>query len=252
MTNLFKVITISFLLIAISADTEAVNSIQTYDMQSGYFGIETGYEKSSAVGKAVWGLALNEFISAYMGMDLMGNKHLSDGTVGLFSGIIVDVAYFNRTTVVLTLESGLTNESSFYFRPGMNLNFDYSPEQSAWGVYLNSSEMITGTDASPGADDPLTLDIDESAPSYMISPETDLSFGVYFSIIKRQQIHIVVDQRIRHNSQLYGKNYAFDGVTLGYNFMVSNFVQIQTQVTWDMPQTTEKNDLGFKIGLVKW
>lgn len=233
-------------LLSISQNAYSINTVETYNPQSGYFSIDFGISEmqpklnaSKVKSKVILGKGLNPFISAYMGMQLQGTRYLSYGWSGLFMGAISKLYSHNHFSFDLTLEAGLFSDL-FYAAPGIEINFDMAPDQQFMGVYLDLIENITGAD------------IDDSNRVFRFTPETELNFGYYISLIEGQQLHIRFDQRFRHNPAFGERKYEIEALRLGYNMMMTDGFQIQTEIEYQIPMRSEKNRYGFRVGLVKW
>jgi hypothetical protein len=233
-------------LLFLSQKAFSVNTVETYNPQSGYFSIDFGISEmqpklnaSKVNSKVVLGKGLNPFISAYMGMQLQGTRYLSYGWSGLFMGAISKLYSHNNFSFDLTLEAGLFSEM-FYSAPGIEINFDLAPDQQFMGFYLDLIENISGAD------------IDDSLRIYRFTPETELNIGYYISLVEGQQLHIRFDQRFRHKPAFGERRYEIDALRLGYNMMMNDGFQIQTELEYQIPMKREKNRYGFRVGLVKW
>ncbi len=240
-------------LLSFSQKAFSINTVETFNPQTGYFSIDFGISgmrskmKSSKVkSKVVLGKGLNPYISAYMGMQLQGTQYLSYGWSGLFMGAISKLYSYNNFSFDLTLEAGLFNDL-FYAAPGMEINFDLAPDQQIMGFYLDVIENISGADIYiSGANG------NDSVRIFRITPETELNIGYYISLIEGQQLHIRFDQRFRHNPAFGERRYEIEALRMGYNMMMSDGFQIQTEFEYQIPMKREKNRYGFRIGLVKW
>lgn len=234
----------SLFLLSFSQKSFSINTIETFDPHSGYFSLNFGFTDlkpglngSKVNTMAVLGKGLNPFISAYMGVQLQGNRFLSYGESGLFLGAIATLYSFNRFSFDMTLEAGLINDY-FYSAPGIEINFDLAPDQQFMGFYVDATEHMTGAD--------------DSGSGLKFTPETELCVGYYLSLIEGQQFHIRFDQRFRHNPAYNEPKYEIDALKLGYNLMISDGFQIQTEFEYQIPQRNDKNSFGVRIGLVKW
>ena len=215
--------------------------------QSGYFSIDFGISEmqpklnaSKVNSKVVLGKGLSPFISAYMGMQLQGTRYLSYGWSGLFMGAISKLYSHNYFSFDMNLEAGLYYNNLFYAAPGIEFNFDLAPDQQFMGFYMDVIETITGAD------------IDDSVRVYRFTPETELDFGYYISLVEGQQLHIRFDQRFRHNPAFGERKYEIEALRVGYNMMMNDGFQIQTEFEYQIPMKREKNRYGFRVGLVKW
>jgi hypothetical protein len=234
-------------LFSFSQNAFSVNTVETFNPQSGYFSIDFGISEmqpklnaSKVNSKVVLGKGLSPFISAYMGMQLQGTRYLSYGWSGLFMGAISKLYSHNYFSFDMTLEAGLYYNNLFYAAPGIEFNFDLAPDQQFMGFYMDVIENITGAD------------IDDSVRVYRFTPETELDFGYYISLVEGQQLHIRFDQRFRHNPAFGERKYEIEALRVGYNMMMNDGFQIQTEFEYQIPMKREKNRYGFRVGLVKW
>ncbi len=245
--KVLTVIAIFIFLLSFSKKSHSLNTIETFDQNRGYFlvnfgftDLQPGLNGSKVNTMAVLGRGLNPFISAYMGVQLRGNRYLSDGESCLFLGAIAKLFSYNKFSFDLTLEGGTLN-GYFYTAPGIELNFDLAPDQQFMGFYIDAKEHMTGVDVG-----------DTSSSVLQFTPETELCVGYYLSFIEGQQLHLRFDQRFRHNPAFNERKYEIDALKLGYNVMVSDGFQIQTELEYQIPLKNDKNRFGVRIGLVKW
>jgi len=242
LTGLFAFIFLIFL----TRSAFSINTVETFNPQTGYFSIDFGISEmqsdmndSKVKSRVILGKGLNPFISAYMGVQLQGSRRFSYGESGFFMGAISKLYSRNYFSFDLTLEAGLFSDL-FYSAPGIEINFDFAPDQQFMGFYLDAIENLTGED------------IGDSVHVLRFTPETELNFGYYLSLIEGQQLHIRLDQRFRHNPASGERRYEIDNLRIGYNMMMSDGFQIQTEFEYQIPMKREKNRYGFRIGLVKW
>lgn len=237
-----------FLLLS-SIPVYSFNSLEPFDPQNGYFSLEMGYDemeshfnRSKVKGQAMLGTGLNSFLSGYLGVAIEGNKFFSNGSGGFFLGTFATLYSFNHFSLDVSLEAGLMD--AFYATPGIEINYDLAPDQQFMGFYLNVNEELTGRDTD-------TSETGDSA-KYVFTPETELNFGLYVSFFKGQQFHIRFDQRFRNNPLPNEHIYKIDALRFGYNIMIADGIQIQTELNYQIPQYNDNSRFGFRIGLVKW
>ncbi len=242
LTGLFTLIFLFFL----TRSAFPINTVETFHPQTGYFSIDFGISEmqsdmnaSKFNSKVILGKGLNSFISAYMGIQLQGSRRFSYGESGYFMGAISKLYSHNYFSFDMILEAGLFSDF-FYSAPGIEINFDLAPDQQFMGFYLDAIENLTG------------VNIGDSVQVHRFTPETELNIGYYLSLIEGQQLHIRLDQRFRHNPAFGERRYEIDNLRLGYNMMMSDGFQIQTEFEYHIPMKREKNRYGFRIGLVKW
>ncbi|MFW6253290.1 MAG: hypothetical protein ACOC41_00025 [Chitinivibrionales bacterium] len=235
----------------------SLNTIETFDQYNDYFSIELGLQElgpgslgPKTTGTAILGRGLNSFISGYMGVIVQGNRYFSGGSGGFFMGSIAGIYKHLPFSLDVTVEVGLY-DYYFYASPGVEVNFDLAPDQQFMGFYLSAAEQLTGRDTA-WAEDDTTTPHDESSPKHVFAPETELKLGFYYSFIAGQQLHLRFDQRFRNNPLGNERGYEIDALRLGYNMMVFNGLQIQTEFNYRFPQYENKSRFGFKIGLAKW
>jgi hypothetical protein len=232
-------------------------TLDQFDLQDGYFSIDLGIDNgksdidgSLVDGSAIIGKGLNSYISAYLGVKVQGNKFFSDGFGGLFLGSITTLYSFKKFSLDLSVEAGFVNDA-FYAKPGFELNYDFAPDQKFMGFYFDINEEFTGVDTSWDHDDTST-EVDESTPKHVFAPETEFNIGYYFSFIEGQQLLLGLDQRFRNNPLTSQNVYKIDALKIGYNVMVSNGFQIQTELDYHITHDNNKSKYGFRVGLIKY
>lgn len=234
-----------------------LNSIDALNQPNGFFSLELGmgdpHNQDSNInvnGSAILGIGLNSFLSSYLGVHVKGNRFFSEGVGGFFLGSIATIYSSRFFSFDVALETGLANEY-FYVTPSLEVRIDAAPDQQFMGLYINAGEHLTGTDTSLGYDIDST-EIDESKPKYVLTPETELRIGYYISPFEGHQFHIRLDQRIKNRPLFNEKTYNIDAIRFGYNFLISDGLQMTTEINYIKPNTKNKDKIGFKIGFMKW
>ncbi len=242
-----------FLLVVFSY---AANTVETFDEKHGYFEINMSYrgigraqEEQELISQAIWGKGFTDRLSGYMGMDASSDGYLSLGGFDVMMGIIatpIRQDYFNLD-LFAEMGAGDSTYAGVYVDPGFELNFDLAPNQEKGGLYFDVDELLTGADTA-------SEDTTGGLPLHqrIFTPSTNLRCAAYYTVVKGQQLHLQLDQEFHHHPFGGQKAYQFKAIRIGYNIMLTDVLQLTTEIALYGPFDDSDRGIGFQIGLGRW
>jgi hypothetical protein len=116
-------------------------------------------------------------------------------------------------------------------RPAIELNVDASPDMSTWGLYLRLDAPVVG---------PLTAAED---------PEVFLEgvLGAYGSVAAGHELHVALSGALGPLSDAEGDPGA---VALGYNVLLTDTLELISEVSFGIPLSGEPFSVGVVVGLI--
>ncbi len=225
-------------------------------LSAGGLGKTDGEQKIKA--ESLLGIGITDRLSGLFYVAGEGNMAYSEGTgqfgFGLFS-TPWDTNHFDCDIGLNATIAGLGGgerhplghaQAEFTLTPFFELNLDSAPDMSGFGFYLVVEEVLSGRDDS-------TLDnMDREIRRFTLTPSTALTIGGYCSIQTNHQAYICFDLSCNHRNNKTedeGKT-EIGGIALGYNGMLSEKVELITEVNFDIPQNDEDFGIDFSIGFI--
>ncbi len=243
--------------ILIAHPARAANTIQNFDEGASYFeghlafdGIGLDAYQMRFKAQGLLGFGITTSISAYIGVTGTANERFADGTLTGNLGVFWNPLDTDHLDLDLLLDVSMGTDG-FALSPGLELNLDVKPDRALAGMYVVVWESLTGRDTSV-KDNPLTPMKNEASTSYELAPMTSLSLGTYLTLGEVHQLHLVFDMTFRHNAATGEFANEVGGVALGYNFMLTDEIELINQVYLDIPQDNETFSVGLSVGVAKW
>jgi len=186
------------------------------------------------------------------------NEHLTDATAFIGLGIFgtpVDTDHFDLDLGVNFSFGNLGAsgegpaghaQAEFVVEPFLELNLDSDPEMNGCGLFLVVACALTGEDSSyyPSGEPP------DEIRAFQIKPGTGLLLGGYWRPAERHQLLLGFDTLFHHNASEGERVTEIGGVSLGYNVVVADPLELITEVYLDIPQDGENFGAAFMIGLI--
>jgi len=223
-----------------------------FELYLGLDGVGLGKNEKTVWGRTLLGFGIVERFSGYITMSAEGNERLSAGTGGAAFGVFgtpVDTDHFDLD---LFLGAGF-GDGEMSVKPALELNLDARPDLALCGLYLRAEEALTGRDDSI-ADNPDTVDVNESRERNAFAATTVLTVGGYFTIAEIHQILLEYDMAFHHGGDDLPEGgpevVERGGVALGYNVRVTKSIELLTQVSVDVPNDGGDLAAGFLVGLI--
>ena len=209
-----------------------------FEWYLGFDGIGLGrYEKSLWL-EAVAGYGLSDRFSALVTADLAGNEYFSGGEAGVVVGLLALVLDTDHVDLDIMLDIGYT-EGDIEVSPGLELSFDLVPDQGLWGMYLHLHQAVYGRDVSTAA-----------ADDYELAGETRLAAGSYWTVVPGHQLLAEFGMRVAQNPAAGQQRVDIGGVALGYNAVLTDWLELITQGSLDIPGDGESLSGGLMLGFI--
>lgn len=232
----------------------AADTIETWsvgepalEIYVGFDGIGLGRYEKTISSDLYLNYGFTERFSGYAGASFFSNEYFKNpggcGAIGIF-GTPVDTDHFD-----LDLGVDVTfGKEGFSLTPNLELNFDLVPDGGKWGVYFRLEELITGlTGSKVKAVDAVA---GEAGSSFQIIPETVLTAGTYWTVKDGHQLLLEYDIGFANKPAAGEKVMEVGGLALGYNVMLTDALELISQVYFDIPQAGEDFAFGLNVGLI--
>jgi len=238
-----------FSAIAHAADTTEAYDIGAtdYEFYTGFDGIGLDRYEKTIWAEVVLGYGFLERFAGHVSVFGESNEYFGEGGGGFLVGMFgtpVDTDHFDLD---LHIDAGYAVDE-FTMTPSLEMNFDLLPDMEKWGVYIRAAEDLAGRDESV-EDDPASA-ADESKTQYAFAPSTGLLLGTYFMAAPEHQLLLEYDTYFAHNPAAGEETMEIGGVTLGYNVIVHDSIEMINQLFFDIPQNGEKFAVGISTGII--
>jgi len=225
---------IFLLLVTFAPNSFAVDTTETYDLGASNFEFYSGYgdigkDEQTMASEVLLGFGFTSIFSGYLAASASTNEHLNSATTenslnfGLL-GTPLDTKYFD-----LDLLLDIQAFNSFGLKPGLELNFDLASDLKLAGLYFRAEEEITGSE-------------DENNTLY----NTSLTGGIYYSFNQDLQFLSEFDWSYDYDA----KEDNIGGIALGVNYLVTDDIELISQVYFDIAQDDEDFGWGVDLGFV--
>ncbi len=253
-----------FSLLLLCADAHAANTRETWSDGAFQFehyihfdGIGLGKHEKTIGSDMVFGYGLMEKFSGFAVFSGSADEYFGDGSAAMTIGIAGNPVNTDHVDLDLVL-TGSMSAGAYNITPGLELNFDLKPNLELWGVYLIIEEVLTGTNTEKGLDCTATRNAQTNATDVactqsetvqpVFSPKTNFLIGTYWTVAKGHQLLVDFKSTIHNNPQSGANTFEIGAVSLGYNVMVADTVELINGISVDIPQSGEKVNLGISIG----
>jgi hypothetical protein len=239
---------------ALPVASRAADTIETWDVGEpaleiyvGFDGIGLGRYQKTISSDLYLNYGFTDRFSGYVGASFFSNEYFKDpggyGAIGIF-GTPVDTDHFD-----FDLGVDLTfGREGFCLIPNLELNFDLVPDGGKWGVYFRLEESITGLNGT--ATKAVDAIAGEPGSSFQIIPETGLTAGTYWTVKDGHQLLLEYDIGFANKPEAGEKVMEIGGLALGYNVMLTDALEMISQVYFDIPQAGEDFAVGLNVGLI--
>ena len=262
MLRLLLVIFVLFPGFAQAADTLETVPDDNFYMETTFGALNLGQEAQRTMISASVMLAygMNDRLTSYIIAGGNTNLYMTKGVtnlgVGLY-GVLVKMPHFKldlglqagvgRTGLTTSVgRSRMALKDEFVLAPSLELNFDLKKDEKFIGFYLVFQEIFTGVEEEK----------DGQLLGYF-TPSSYLRAGAYWSIVPgKYQVHLQFDMNINHFdttiiTDLVVPAVDIGGIAVGFNFFVTETIEILTEVYIDIPQNQETIAFGFSIGIAE-
>jgi len=237
-----------------AADTTEAFDVGATDFEAylGFDGIGLDKYQKTISANALLGVGFVEGFSGYLASGAEFNEVFAAGegwvSFGIF-GTPIDTDHFD-------LDLFLSAEHAPGYAalvPAVEINLDALPDLAGYGLYLRVEEVLAGRDSSV-EDDPGTASVDESRERYDFVPATALTIGGYWTLDEIHQVLLEYDMVFHHGKnrepEFIQESTEVGGVALGYNVMVTDAIELISQVSLDVPGEGEDIAFGINVGLI--
>lgn len=243
-----KLIPVNILLITalfIVFNLSAADTVETFDSGAsnfefylGYGGIGLDKNQGAFSAEAVAGFGITERFSALISLSGEANEYFANGSgnagFGIF-GTVVDTDFFDLD---LMFNSGI-GFNYFGLAPGIEVNIDFKPDLALAGIYFRAEQLFEGRDEST-----------ENNEKYAFAAQTGITAGFYYSINESHQILLEYDMSFPNNPEKGESKHEIGGIALGYNAMITENIELISQIYYDIPQNDEKHSAGLSVGII--
>jgi len=225
----------------------AADTVETWDVGAtdvdfygGFDGI--GADERSLYGDIMLGYGLVERFSAYLGTTLSASDHLTDGNADVYLGIFGTPLDTDHVDLDLFLDVGAGGDGfdEFSLTPSTELNVDLKPDLGLWGLYLRAGAPIYGRLESG----------EDGAAEHHRAFDVELNPGTYLNLGAGHQILLEFDMAFHPKGGADEHTVDIGGVALGYNVVLTDPIELITQLYLDLPQAGERASVGVMVGFI--
>ncbi len=235
--------------VAIPFEATAADTVETWsagatdvDFYVGYDGAGAGAVERAVYCNLMLGYGLVDGLSAYLLTDLRGDGLLGASetsvSIGLF-GTPVNTDHFD-VDLFLDVGTDASGGGALRMTPSLELNFDARPDQNSWGAYLRVALAVFGRD--PNVERLSALD-HAAALSLHVNP------GLYTQIANGHQLLLEYDIAM-HDRAADAHPVAPGGLTLGYNVVLSDRIELINHVRASLPEAGQGANASVMVGLI--
>ncbi len=203
----------------------------------GYDGIGLYRSERGVYGDMMLGWGVGHTLSPYLGMTMAGDGALNNLSVEPYLGVYGTPLDTDHMDLDLFMDFG-PGDGALAITPAFELNLDLAPDQADCGLYLRTGFPITGRTNPADPDDP-------GKTVFAIEPLLG-----FYKTFGDSQVLVEVDMTIRPDAAEGERDTEIGGVALGFNYTLSDTVELINQVAMDVPQGDEKVSFGVFTGFI--
>jgi hypothetical protein len=139
------------------------------------------------------------------------------------------------------------SQAEFTVEPCLEVNLDSDPDMNGYGLFLVVESTLGGQDNSyipPGTPTP------EEIRAFRITPGTGLLLAGYWRPAERHEILLGYDMSFNHNARAGERVTDVGGISLGYNVILADPLELITEVYFDIPQDDENFGVDVMVGFI--
>jgi hypothetical protein len=270
--TLIRIFLVSAVLHAFSPDAlYAADTIEVFnpggftdfEFYLSYGGIGLPKEERAATPEWLAGASLTDSLSTYIaGSYSFSEAFFALGQVGVNLGVFgtpIDTDHFDLDLMFDVGFLGATT-SSFIFTPGIELNYDTSPDMDGFGLYLRlepgwSNEKTEAPSAlTTIRSDTESEEIVDGAWCGTLDSEQTLIVATtpafYWVFLPDQQFLAEFNFHWQASADQGERLIHIGGLTLGYNLTINDSIELINQVFFDFPQETEDFSIALTVGAI--
>ncbi len=138
-------------------------------------------------------------------------------------------------------------QAEFTVEPYLEMNLDSDPDMSGYGLFLVVEATLGGQDNSyipPG-----TSPADEIR-AFRLTPGTGFLIAGYWRPAERHELLLGYDMYFNYNASAGERVTDVGGISLGYNVILLDPLELITEVYFDIPQEDDNFGVDFFIGFI--
>ncbi len=135
-------------------------------------------------------------------------------------------------------------QAQFTFTPYVELNLDSDPEMNGYGLFLVVEETLGGRDESR------FNDLNEEIRDFTLTPGTALLLAGYYRVAEIHELLLGYEMAFDYDAPEGEKTVDVGGIALGYNVILTDAVELITEVYFDIPQPGEYFGVDFMVGFI--
>lgn len=231
-------------LLGMSEASWAADTVETWDVGAtdvesyiGMDGLGRHKEARSYYGDMMLGYGLVDRFSAYLGTSLAAVGGLASGFSTQYFGIFGTPLDSDHLDVDLFFDmSSGGPEQRLEVRPALELNVDADPEMQTWGVYLRAPLPVYGQKFKTGA----------AHTSFHL----ESTLGAYAHLATSHQFLVEYVMEYHPDPAQGERRTTIGGVSVGYNVVLSDSIELINEVFLDIPQGDEKTAGALMTGFI--
>jgi len=201
------------------------------------------------------GFGISDRFSALLVLSGEANDAMGEGDAGFSLGLLatpIDTENFDLDVGfdvgIGSLGAGAPhfghNTGELLLFPWIEINIDSSNDLSGVGWYVLAGEVITGEDRT-------WIDKDGiEQRSFKALYAAEIETGFYVTPAEGHQFFIAYSTVFNHDPDEDRRATEVGGVSLGYNFLLSDNLEAITEVAYDIAQDGEDPGFDFVVGLI--
>ncbi len=240
---------ILLVLAATSAPALALDTLELFDPGLSEFRFSlslsgVGWDEGAVGGEVLLGIGITEWLSGQIIGTGEADQHLAGTAANLGFGIFSTPVETDNVgfDIGLNLVAGGNNRSfgDFTLAPFIEINLDSDPDMNGYGAWLVLEEALSGEGTQ-------------------VKPVTNFLVGAYYVVREGHEFLMAFDVAFNHRNDpaTSGEHdTAVGGITLGYNSVLTNSVQLISEILFDIPQDNtaagidEDFGFGFMLGFI--
>jgi hypothetical protein len=207
----------------------------------GYGGVGLAPVERELSHEFILGYGVGQRMSVYVGSNLTSDQQDFTTDTDLLIGVMVTVLDGSHLDLDLMLDLGAPSHDlkALRWAPSIELNYDEDPDMASWGAYLRAG--IEGRRERG--------EFARDARSWHQKTDFGVNPGAYLRLSERHELLIEYDQTIA-----LGKGRAADengsGLGLGFNLLLSDSVELISQIHRDFPRSGNRARYGLSVGFI--
>ncbi|MBW2732361.1 MAG: hypothetical protein JRH20_08185 [Deltaproteobacteria bacterium] len=204
-----------------------------------YLGVaDPGATTGAAVSDLVLGYGLTKRLSLVVGTSLEGGLSSGDFNAEIHLGglcNVVNTEHFDLDLMLMN-HGGGEDFQRWQAEPGVELNLDSDGQRQGVGLYLRTS-VAFGTHPEKT----------DTGHRILFAWEVASTLGAYWTMSADHQLLVEADMGMVTRPE---SAFVFGGVAVGYNVVLTSWLELLNQVTLDVPQGEESVGYTLSLGVI--